>query len=134
MSVRRKDIVLNVRQWIERAEEDLRLANHAMTMKTSVPYRLVAYHAQQCAEKCRDRTRSASSQDGIRRPEEKELSLTSADAVPDLPLASMKQHPFGSSVPSPRPQGTCVSCGSIIWAKHGVEFRLRFQAVTNSWT
>jgi len=23
-----------------------------MTMKTSVPYRLVAYHAQQCAEKC----------------------------------------------------------------------------------
>ena len=52
MSVRRKDIVLNVRQWIERAEEDLRLANHAMTMKTAVPYRLVAYHAQQCAEKC----------------------------------------------------------------------------------
>lgn len=50
MSVRRKDIVLNVRQWIERAEEDLRLAKHAMTMKTAVPYRLVAYHAQQCAE------------------------------------------------------------------------------------
>lgn len=52
MSVRRRDVVLNVRQWIERAEEDLRLANHAMTMKTAVPYRLVAYHAQQCAEKC----------------------------------------------------------------------------------
>lgn len=52
MSVGRKDIVLKVRQWIEHAKEDLRLSNHAMTMKTAVPYRLVAYHAQQCTEKC----------------------------------------------------------------------------------
>ena len=52
MSATRKDIGLNVRQWIERAQEDLRLSRHAMTMSTAIPYRLVAYHAQQCAEKC----------------------------------------------------------------------------------
>ena len=52
MSATHKDIVINVRQWIERAREDLRLSNHAMTMSTAIPYRLVAYHAQQCAEKC----------------------------------------------------------------------------------
>lgn len=52
MSATRKDIGLNVRQWIERAQEDLRLSKHAMTMSTAIPYRLVAYHAQQCAEKC----------------------------------------------------------------------------------
>ena len=52
MSAGHKDIALNVRQWVERAQEDFRLANHAMTMRTAVPYRLVAYHAQQCAEKC----------------------------------------------------------------------------------
>lgn len=38
-------------QWLAFAEEDLRLAQHALTLTTGVPYRLVAYHAQQCAEK-----------------------------------------------------------------------------------
>ncbi|MHB8834491.1 MAG: hypothetical protein ACYC9Y_02115 [Candidatus Methylomirabilia bacterium] len=50
MSATRKDIGLNVRQWIERAQEDLRLSEHAMTMSTAIPYRLVAYHAQQCKD------------------------------------------------------------------------------------
>lgn len=44
--VRRKVI-----QWLNYADEDLRLARHALTLATGVPYRLVAYHAQQCAEK-----------------------------------------------------------------------------------
>lgn len=38
-------------QWIEIAEEDYRLAVHGMTLSTGTPFRLVAYHAQQCAEK-----------------------------------------------------------------------------------
>jgi HEPN domain-containing protein len=33
------------------ADEDLRLAKHALTLKSSCPYKLIAYHAQQCAEK-----------------------------------------------------------------------------------
>ena len=33
------------------AEEDLRLAKHGLTMSSSCPFRLIAYHAQQCAEK-----------------------------------------------------------------------------------
>lgn len=44
-------ILKHVHQWIEHADEDLRLAEYAMTMKTGVPYRLVVYHSQQCAEK-----------------------------------------------------------------------------------
>lgn len=38
-------------QWLRYADEDMRLARHALTLTTGVPYRLVAYHAQQCAEK-----------------------------------------------------------------------------------
>jgi HEPN domain-containing protein len=33
------------------ADEDLRLAKHAFKLKSSCPYKLIAYHAQQCAEK-----------------------------------------------------------------------------------
>jgi len=41
-----------VRQWLAIAEEDLLLARHAMsTMKSSVPFGLIAYHSQQAAEK-----------------------------------------------------------------------------------
>ncbi|GAB6058802.1 HEPN domain-containing protein [Desulfonatronum parangueonense] len=40
------------RKWITFAEEDLRLAEHALQLSSSCPYRLIAYHAQQCAEKC----------------------------------------------------------------------------------
>jgi HEPN domain-containing protein len=38
-------------QWLEFAEEDLRLARHGLTLTSGVPYRLIAFHAQQCAEK-----------------------------------------------------------------------------------
>ncbi|MCL4457770.1 MAG: HEPN domain-containing protein [Nitrospirae bacterium] len=40
-----------VKQWLEYAEEDLRLAKHALKLSSSCPYKLIAFHAQQCAEK-----------------------------------------------------------------------------------
>ena len=51
MSIPDKDIFEKVIQWFEYAEEDLRLARHGLIMPSSCPYRLIAYHAQQCAEK-----------------------------------------------------------------------------------
>ena len=45
------DILRKTSQWLRYAQEDLRLARHGLTMKSRVPYRLIAYHAQQCAEK-----------------------------------------------------------------------------------
>lgn len=52
MTVPREEVLRKVRQWAAYAEEDLRLAQHAMTLpEPERPYRLVAYRAQQCAEK-----------------------------------------------------------------------------------
>jgi len=45
------DIHTKVRQWLQYGDDDLRLARHGLTLKSSIPYRLIAYHAQQCAEK-----------------------------------------------------------------------------------
>ena len=44
-------VVDKVRQWAGRADDDLRVAEHTLTLTHACPYRLVAYHAQQCAEK-----------------------------------------------------------------------------------
>ena len=41
-----------VRRWLSYADEDLLFAQHGLKLTTSVPYRLIAYHAQQCVEKC----------------------------------------------------------------------------------
>jgi len=38
-------------QWLAHAGEDLTMARHTLKLKSSCPYRLIAYHAQQCAEK-----------------------------------------------------------------------------------
>ncbi|MFA6598767.1 MAG: HEPN domain-containing protein [Ignavibacteriaceae bacterium] len=46
-----EDIIHNVKKWINYAEEDLRLAKHSLTLESGCPFRLTAYHAQQCAEK-----------------------------------------------------------------------------------
>jgi HEPN domain-containing protein len=40
-----------VQQWLTYGEEDLRFAAHGFSLSGSPSYRLVAYHAQQCAEK-----------------------------------------------------------------------------------
>ncbi|MDZ7319154.1 MAG: HEPN domain-containing protein [candidate division KSB1 bacterium] len=44
-------IIRKAKLWISHAEEDLRLAQHGLKLKSSCPYKLIAYHAQQCAEK-----------------------------------------------------------------------------------
>lgn len=46
-----EEIILKVKKWINYAEEDLRLAKHSLTLESGCPFRLTAYHAQQCAEK-----------------------------------------------------------------------------------
>ncbi len=45
------EIVVKVREWAAHADDDLRVAEHTLTLPDECPYRLVAYHAQQCAEK-----------------------------------------------------------------------------------
>ena len=51
MEAPREKILHRVSEWLARADEDLQLATYALTMQTP-PYRLIAHHAQQCAEKC----------------------------------------------------------------------------------
>ncbi len=51
MNVLRDILLKRVRKWIQFADEDLRLAEHALKLSSGCPYRLIAYHAQQCAEK-----------------------------------------------------------------------------------
>ena len=51
MTTRRDELVAKVRQWAAHADDDLRVAQHTLTLPGDCPYRLVAYHAQQCAEK-----------------------------------------------------------------------------------
>ena len=51
MNDERKELEEQVFKWVEVAEEDLILAKHAFTLESNIPYRLIAYHAQQCSEK-----------------------------------------------------------------------------------
>ena len=44
-------IVDKVLKWLNYGDEDLRLAKHGLSLSSSCPYRLIAFHAQQCAEK-----------------------------------------------------------------------------------
>jgi len=44
-------LLRKVHQWTNYAEEDFRLARLALTLSTGCPYRLLAFHAQQWAEK-----------------------------------------------------------------------------------
>ena len=45
------EIISSVREWLAFADDDLRLARHTLSMRPNCPFRLVAYHAQQAAEK-----------------------------------------------------------------------------------
>lgn len=48
-----EEMLRAVGEWRTRADEDLNLAIYAFGMpEQRRPYRLIAYHAQQCAEKC----------------------------------------------------------------------------------
>ena len=51
MTAPRDEVVTKVREWAARADDDLRVAQHTLDLPDDCPYRLVAYHAQQCAEK-----------------------------------------------------------------------------------
>ena len=50
MSARPRSVRV-VRQWVERAEEDLLTAEHTLTLGKRCPFPIVCFHAQQCAEK-----------------------------------------------------------------------------------
>jgi HEPN domain-containing protein len=49
-----EQILRKVREWLRHADDDLRFAHIGLSVHEEhpPPYRLVAYHAQQCAEKC----------------------------------------------------------------------------------
>ena len=51
MTVPPEEIAQKVRQWAAHGDEDMRVARHTLSLVEECPYRLVAYHAQQCAEK-----------------------------------------------------------------------------------
>lgn len=51
MTAPREDVARQVRQWAALGDEDMRAAQHILAMPDECPHRLVAYHAQQCAEK-----------------------------------------------------------------------------------
>ena len=51
MNADNTDVQEKVKQWLAFADEDLRLARQGMEIKSGCPYRLIAYHAQQCVEK-----------------------------------------------------------------------------------
>lgn len=51
MSVPDEEIHRKLVQWLAYGDEDPRLVRHALTLPTDRPFRLIAYHAQQCAEK-----------------------------------------------------------------------------------
>jgi len=51
MNPKEKVRVQVAEEWMNYGDEDLRLARHAMTLSSSIPFRLIAFHAQQCAEK-----------------------------------------------------------------------------------
>jgi len=51
MNAVEREKLKKVRQWLEFGDEDQRLAEHALKIDGGCPCRLVAYHAQQCAEK-----------------------------------------------------------------------------------
>ncbi len=51
MKGKEKTLTQKVLEWIEIAEEDLKFSKHGFTISSGVPYRIIAFHSQQCAEK-----------------------------------------------------------------------------------
>lgn len=48
----RPEVAELVRQWLEKAANDLRTAEHTLRLGEDCPYDTVCFHAQQCVEKC----------------------------------------------------------------------------------
>lgn len=51
MKGKKSNLPGKVNEWIEIAEEDLIIAKHSLTLSSGVPYRIITFHSQQCAEK-----------------------------------------------------------------------------------
>lgn len=51
MSVPPEEVLHVVKQWVEKAEEDLTNAEYTLTMEQGCPLGTVCFHAQQCVEK-----------------------------------------------------------------------------------
>lgn len=51
MKSQRQEIEEKTHIWISYADEDLSTAQVGLTLTTSIPYRIIAFHAQQCVEK-----------------------------------------------------------------------------------
>ena len=45
------ELLKKVLQWITFADDDLQFAQHGLTITKKPPYRLIAFHTQQCVEK-----------------------------------------------------------------------------------
>lgn len=52
MNVRPETLSI-VRDWVEKADNDLRNAEHTLTLRKDCPYDTVCFHAQQCAFRAR---------------------------------------------------------------------------------
>jgi HEPN domain-containing protein len=51
MNSRNQNVWKKAKEWIVFAEDDIRMAEVAMKLKSNVPYRIISFHAQQSAEK-----------------------------------------------------------------------------------
>jgi len=51
MTPQREDVLAKVRKWVGVADDDLAVARHILELRPHCPFRMAAYHAQQCAEK-----------------------------------------------------------------------------------
>jgi HEPN domain-containing protein len=51
MKSQRQEIEEKTHIWISYADEDLSTAQVGLTLTTSIPYRIIAFHSQQCVEK-----------------------------------------------------------------------------------
>jgi HEPN domain-containing protein len=51
MKKNNKKIVQKVLKWIEYADEDLKAAEITSSISSNIPFRIIAFHSQQCAEK-----------------------------------------------------------------------------------
>ena len=52
MMVDKKEIIKKVKEWLSLADEDLVTSEFILTSSKKPSYRIIAFHAQQCAEKC----------------------------------------------------------------------------------
>jgi HEPN domain-containing protein len=51
MSNLNEDIRNKILEWVSYADDDLIMAKHGLTIEIGNPYKLIAFHAQQCVEK-----------------------------------------------------------------------------------